>query len=70
VVLRHRDGGDTHVVEGTGALVWSLLEEAAAVAELVDVFEREFGEGDELAADLVPFLEVLLERDLLVAYGG
>jgi hypothetical protein len=67
VVLRHRTGTDTHVLEGTGALVWLHLEQPTSVSDLVDGFTREFAAREaEVAEDLGSFVEQLVGRDILV----
>jgi hypothetical protein len=67
VVLRERDGG-THVLEGTGALVWLHLTAPTPVADLVSCFARQFGIAEaEVADDLDAFVGELMGRGVLVA---
>jgi hypothetical protein len=67
VVLRNRDGGELHVLEGTGVLVWLCLAAPTPVTELVSGFARQFEVGEaEVADDLGAFVEELAGRGVLV----
>jgi hypothetical protein len=68
VLLRDRRGTDTHVLDGTGALVWLHLEEPTSLSDLVDGLARAFAvRGTEVADDLASFVEQLVGCDILLA---
>jgi hypothetical protein len=67
VVLRNRDGGELHVLEGTGALVWLYLAAPTPVTALVSGFAQQFEIAEaEVADDLDAFVEELAGRGVLV----
>ena len=65
-VLLAVDGEDPLLLEGTGAAVWTLLDEPRTLATLVDAFATATdGTPAAIRADLRAFLADLEDRDLV-----
>lgn len=66
-VLLHLDSGQYHGVNGTGLVVWNLLERAQTLGDLVAALGTEVADVPaHLEEDVRGFLEALRVRDLVV----
>jgi hypothetical protein len=66
-VLLHLDSGQYHGVNGTGLLVWNLLEPARTLDELAAAVGTEVADVPaQLTQDIRAFVEALRVRDLVV----
>jgi hypothetical protein len=65
-VLLHLDTGAYHGLNPTGSLIWNLIGDGSAFANLVDGLGSLLTDTPaDLEADVAAFVEDLLERDLL-----
>jgi hypothetical protein len=66
-VLLHLDSGQYHGVNGTGLVVWNLLDRAKTLEELVAGVGTEVADAPaRLEEDVRAFVEALQVRDLVV----
>ncbi|MGH3004313.1 MAG: PqqD family protein [Gaiellaceae bacterium] len=66
-VLLHLDSGQYHGVNGTGLVVWNLLDRAKTLDELVAAVGTEVAHAPaQLEEDVCAFVEALQMRDLVV----
>lgn len=66
-VLLHLDSGQYHGVNGTGLVVWNLLDRARTLDELIAALGTEIADAPaRLEEDVRGFLEALQTRGLVV----
>lgn len=67
-VLLHLDSDAYHNLNAVGVLVWELIERPTPVSDLAEQFCATFDQDAESAhADLLRFLDELVERNLILA---
>lgn len=67
-VLLHLESGAYHGVNPVGLLIWELLDGERTVAEVIDAVRDRVANGPpELEADVMAFLNRVVERNLVVA---
>lgn len=67
-VLLHLESGAYHGVNQVGLLIWELLDGERTVAEVTDAVRAKVSNSPpELEADVMAFLDGVLERNLVVA---
>ena len=65
-VLLHLDTGAYHGINPIGVVIWNAIGDGSKLEELVDAVRlRVTDTPDELEADVVAFVEDLVQRDLL-----
>lgn len=69
VILHPRRSG-VHVLNGTGSLIWELLDRRRSAEEVVSELRRAAGfdaDADKMLQDVVEFLQELEGKELVVA---
>lgn len=70
LVFLDADGGEYQVLRGTARWIWDLLEQPRTLEEICALVEAEYEVPSETCREqLVPFLEELVELELLEVRG-
>lgn len=64
-LLLHLDSSAYHSLNETGALIWGVLDRPLAVERLLELLDRELGDGAVLHEDILTYLDELAERGLV-----
>lgn len=70
-VLLHLESGQYHNVNEVGAQICRELSEPRSVAQLVDAVRAAHPDaGPQVEADVVEFVDAMVQRDLMTVAGG
>ncbi len=64
-LLLHLDSTAYHSLNQTGALIWGVLDQPINVGRLLEILDREMGDGAVLHAEILAYLEELAGRGLV-----
>ena len=64
-LLLHLDSAAYHSLNRTGALIWGVLDQPTDVGRLLEILDREMGDGTVLQAEILTYLEELAGRGLV-----
>lgn len=71
-ILYHKDQRKAVVLNPTGSLVWGFLEQPQAAEDLILSLQQSFPQVDpqQLARDMQPYLEELVEQGVIVLHNA
>jgi hypothetical protein len=67
-VILHLESGEYHGINEVGCAIWELIDGSRTVEEVADAVRRDVDDPpNDLVEDVISFLEVMQERDLVLA---